>query len=78
MLLTRSEEVVWKRDEALAEVSAALFVDLPSDAQSGEQVDAGHQKTGIMDHVHSQILGIKVIVKGCNLCPDSPTNARCK
>ncbi|KAA6420005.1 MAG: ER membrane complex subunit 1-like [Trebouxia sp. A1-2] len=59
MLLTRGEEVVWKREEALAGVSAALFVDLPADAQSGERVDAGHQKTGVMDHIQSQFLSLK-------------------
>jgi len=62
MLLTRGEEVVWKREEALAGVSAALFVDLPADAQSGERVDAGHQKTGVMDHIQSQFLSLKVII----------------
>ncbi|DBB10485.1 TPA: hypothetical protein ACH3X3_002026 [Trebouxia sp. C0006] len=59
MLLTRGEEVGWKREEALAGVSAALFVDLPADAQSGERVDAGHQKTGVMDHIQSQFLSLK-------------------
>ncbi|KAL0052366.1 hypothetical protein WJX82_000955 [Trebouxia sp. C0006] len=53
------EEVGWKREEALAGVSAALFVDLPADAQSGERVDAGHQKTGVMDHIQSQFLSLK-------------------
>ncbi len=62
MLLTRGEEVVWKREEALAGVSAALFVDLPADAQSGERVDAGRQKTGVMDHIQSQVLSLKVII----------------
>ena len=60
MLLTRGEEVVWKREEALASVSAALFVDLPADARSGERVDASHKKTGVMDHIQSQILSLKV------------------
>ena len=62
LLLTRGEEVVWKREEALASVSAALFVDLPADARSGERVDASHKKTGVMDHIQSQILSLKVIV----------------
>ncbi len=67
MLLTRGEEVVWKREEALAGVSAALFVDLPADAQSGERVDASHQKTGVMDHIQSQFLSLKVIIWKANL-----------
>ncbi len=62
MLLTRGEAVVWKREEALAGVSAALFVDLPADAQSGERADAGHQKTSIGDHIQSQFLSLKVII----------------
>ena len=73
MLLTRGEEVVWKREEALAEVSAALFVDLPADAQSGERVDAAHQKTGVMDHIQSQFLSLKVIIcRNSLLCTAGP------
>ena len=64
MLLTRGEEVVWTREEALAGVSAALFVDLPADVLSGELVDVSHKKTGIMDHIQSQILSIKVTPHG--------------
>lgn len=59
MLFTKGEEVVWKRDEALAEVSAALFVDLPADAKAGDCVDASHKQTGIMDQIQSQILNLK-------------------
>ena len=60
VLFTKGEEVVWKRDEALAEVSAALCVDLPADAKAGDRVDASHKQTGIMDQIQSQILNLKV------------------
>ena len=60
LLLTKGSEVVWQRDEALAEVSAALFVDLPADVQSAERVDSNREKTSIMDHIQSQFLSIKV------------------
>lgn len=60
LLLAKGSEVVWQREEALAEVSAALFVDLPADAQSADRVDANRDKTGVMDHIQSQFLSLKV------------------
>lgn len=60
VVMTRGAEVVWQREEALAEVSAALFVDLPADPESADRVDANREKTGIMDHIQSQILNLKV------------------
>ena len=59
-MMTKGSDIVWQRDEALAEVAAALFVDLPADAESADRVDAGHAKTGVMDHIQSQILNLKV------------------
>lgn len=60
VFLTKAGEVVWQREEALAEVSSALFVDLPADAQSAEKVDATHEPTSIRDHIQSQFLSLKV------------------
>ena len=60
VLLAKGSEIMWQREEALAEVSAALFVDLPADAQSADRVDASREKTGIMDHIQSQFLSLKV------------------
>ena len=60
VFLTKGAEIVWQREEALAEVSAALFVDLPADAQTAEKVDATHEQTSIMDHIQSQFLSLKV------------------
>ncbi|KAL3141461.1 hypothetical protein ABBQ32_005026 [Trebouxia sp. C0010 RCD-2024] len=59
VFLTKAGEVVWQREEALAEVSSALFVDLPADAQSAEKVDATHEPTSIRDHIQSQFLSLK-------------------
>lgn len=60
VFLTKAGEIVWQREEALAEVSSALFVDLPADAQTAEKVDATHEPTSIMDHIQSQFLSLKV------------------
>lgn len=60
VFLTKGAEIVWHREEALAEVSTALFVDLPADAQTAERVDATHEQTSIMDHIQSQFLSLKV------------------
>lgn len=60
VVLTKGSEVVWQREEALAEVSSALFLDLPADAQSAEKVDATHEQTSIVDHIQSQFLSLKV------------------
>ena len=68
VVLTRGEHVVWKREEALAEVSGVLFVDLPADAKAGDRADASHKQTSIMDHIHFQILSLKVS-DGCSSMP---------
>ena len=65
VLLTKGSEVVWQREEALAEVSSALFLDLPADAQSAEKVDVTHEQTSIVDHIQSQFLSLKVTVLCC-------------
>ena len=62
VFLTKGSEVLWQREEALAEVSSALFLDLPADAQSAEKVDATHERTSILDHIQSQFLSLKVSV----------------
>lgn len=62
VLLTKGSEVLWQREEALAEVSSALFLDLPADAQSAEKVDATHEQTSIVDHIQSQFLSLKVSI----------------
>ena len=62
VFLTKGSEVLWQREEALAEVSSALFLDLPADAQSAEKVDATHEQTSIVDHIQSQFLSLKVSV----------------
>ena len=63
VFLTKGSEVIWQREEALAEVSSALFVDLPADAQSAEKVDASHKHISIMDHIQSQFLSLKVTLR---------------
>lgn len=65
VFLIKSSEVVWQREEALAEVSSALFLDLPADAQSAEKVDATHEQTSIVDHIQSQFLSLKVTTLCC-------------
>ena len=65
VFLTKGSEVVWQREEALAEVSSALFLDLPADAQSAEKVDATHEQTSIVDHIQSQFLSLKVTMLCC-------------
>ena len=56
----------WRREEALAEVSAALFVDLPASAESAAQVDPGRRQTGFMEQIQAQILSLKVY---CDIVP---------
>ena len=63
--LTKGSEVLWQREEALAEVSSVLFLDLPADAQSAEKVDTTHEQTSIMDHIQSQFLSLKVAILCC-------------
>ena len=60
VLLTRGEETVWRRDEALSEILTAVFVDLPADGKAGDRVDASHKNPSLMDQIQSQILNLKV------------------
>lgn len=51
---------LWRREQALAEVSAAMFLDLPSNAESAAQVDPSTRHISFKQHLQGQILNLKV------------------
>ncbi|KAK9811605.1 hypothetical protein WJX72_006834 [[Myrmecia] bisecta] len=59
LLLVEAQRVVWRREEALASASAALFVDLPA---PGAALEAQYQasKPPLQERLRAQLLTLKV------------------
>ena len=51
---------MWRREEALAEVSAAMFLDLPASAESAAHVDPNRRQTSFKEQIQAQVLNLKV------------------